>query len=801
MPENITDFLEVGNLSVINVIELAVGLLILGILVIQIIGAEKSVSRLFLQADVNLLFASPLSPQMVLLFRLATTVGLAFATFVFLLFEVPSFMRRFHLSLYAALCIPIAWFLLLAFSVLIKALIYEIGSRYTFFRDNMRWFVIGALGVLGALFYVSYKKSGEDALILSAYRFFRGKYYIPVWGWIKGFLILGIEGNVSRSLAFLLLCLLLIFVLLYLILRFPADYYEDTMARTEEIALLIEDFKNDGVQSIAAYFSRPQNVRNADGFHYGWGSSVYFYKVLYNRFRMYSSRLRAVFFTRTGITYLIAAAATGWFDRKFLDSPVVYIPVLVLAAMVFFRTLFSPVTEDIRKASFLMQPDPIWSKLFFSIFGGSCNCALDVLLPLMVGVWIAGFSPLRGLLFLPVLVAVDFFASTVGAFVEVSLPQSIGTTFRQVAQILLLYVGLIFDGMILTSGIDGGFVGVSFLIVTVVNLAFGGFFLGMTGVWLYPCSGREPRAYVESPEAKREYSRVGLALAVMYITIHFLQIFLSHMALPSIIALYLPIYLIGFPVFILMMKMGGKNVKKDTFESSSLTWIQFLLLIPVCFFVMYSGSIIGNILAGLLYMIRPFQAISPVEVPLDNPVIQAVLLAIVSPVIEEYAFRRCIIERVITYGQRTAVLASALLFGLFHGTVNQLCYAFMLGLVFGHVYVKTRRLRYTICLHIIINTLSSIVLPALLLRVTQAVSFEQMSNMPVIQIIGEPGVLILLLYLMFLFFASLFGGVAFFFGLREKELPRQGINLKTVYSAWGIIIFTLIACIGIFIGL
>lgn len=153
LPENFMEFFEIEGLSSLNSLELGVGLLILGILVIQIIGAEKSVSLLFLQADANLLFASPLSAQKVLLFRLTTTLGMALAAQLLLFIQIPLFMRRFHLTLYAAASIPLAWLLTLGFSVLLKALIYEIGSKNEFLRKNMRWFFLGLLALLGFRFY------------------------------------------------------------------------------------------------------------------------------------------------------------------------------------------------------------------------------------------------------------------------------------------------------------------------------------------------------------------------------------------------------------------------------------------------------------------------------------------------------------------------------------------------------------------------------------------------------------------------------------------------------------------------
>lgn len=60
------------------------------------------------------------------------------------------------------------------------------------------------------------------------------------------------------------------------------------------------------------------------------------------------------------------------------------------------------------------------------------------------------------------------------------------------------------------------------------------------------------------------------------------------------------------------------------------------------------------------------------------------------------------------------MLFSGLMFGLFHGNLNQFVYAFVLGLCFGFIYVKTGNIRYTIGLHMLVNFLGSVLGVAIL---------------------------------------------------------------------------------------
>ncbi len=62
LPTSMEEILKTTHMTGQDLVELVFGLLVLGLLAVQIIGAERSVSTLFKHADVNLLFASDLPP-------------------------------------------------------------------------------------------------------------------------------------------------------------------------------------------------------------------------------------------------------------------------------------------------------------------------------------------------------------------------------------------------------------------------------------------------------------------------------------------------------------------------------------------------------------------------------------------------------------------------------------------------------------------------------------------------------------------------------------------------------------------
>lgn len=79
-----------------------------------------------------------------------------------------------------------------------------------------------------------------------------------------------------------------------------------------------------------------------------------------------------------------------------------------------------------------------------------------------------------------------------------------------------------------------------------------------------------------------------------------------------------------------------------------------------------------------------------------------------APLLEEVLMRGLVYERLkeATGNIRMAMIASALIFGLFHGNVVQGIYAFVMGLFFVQVYEACGSLALAVLAHIVANTVS-----------------------------------------------------------------------------------------------
>lgn len=80
-------------------------------------------------------------------------------------------------------------------------------------------------------------------------------------------------------------------------------------------------------------------------------------------------------------------------------------------------------------------------------------------------------------------------------------------------------------------------------------------------------------------------------------------------------------------------------------------------------------------------------------------------------------------------------------------------------------------------------------LPILLTAVSRSFYGTDLNRVRVSEILLNPGVILLLIYVALLFALSLLGLVLFLFGIRELDLREGGIRVKHALSSCGIVVF------------
>lgn len=215
---------------------------------------------------------------------------------------------------------------------------------------------------------------------------------------------------------------------------------------------------------------------------------------------------------------------------------------------------------------------------------------------------------------------------------------------------------------------------------------------------------------------KKLFSQIGLRLFFGTLIIYAVQI-LSYAIAGNVPAIavngdlsflvgMLPMYIIAFPIIFLLFK---KVPVKITGEKKKMGPLHLILAFIIC----YSGTYLCNMVALLLTTIIGALKQSQVENVMVNVTssislpVNLFIVVICAPIMEELLFRKTLIDRTAQFGEGIAIVFSGLVFGLFHGNLVQFGYAFLLGVFFGFIYIKTKNIVYPIILHMITNFFGS----------------------------------------------------------------------------------------------
>lgn len=314
---------------------------------------------------------------------------------------------------------------------------------------------------------------------------------------------------------------------------------------------------------------------------------------------------------------------------------------------------------------------------------------------------------------------------------------------------------------------------------------------------------------VDLKKAKKTFSKIGLTLCMVLLVLYITQIALTvvlvllkkdsfletstGMWLTSII----PMYIFAFPIGLLMLRSLPINAP----EKEEITFKTFIVYVCIAFFLMNVGNYIGVFLSMLLSQGTAENALDTFA--LDTNPLKILVMVILAPLFEEYIFRKQIVDRTKIYGEKTAVILSGLLFGLFHTNMFQFFYAFFLGVLFAYIYVRTGRLRYPVLIHGIINFCGAVVAPYIISKIDMD-AINKLSTMDPNSIPPEelmeimmpimPGLTMLLAYYAVSFGLSVAGFVLFIIKKKnirwtpaESQLPHFEIA-NTVYMNIGIVL-------------
>ncbi len=239
--------------------------------------------------------------------------------------------------------------------------------------------------------------------------------------------------------------------------------------------------------------------------------------------------------------------------------------------------------------------------------------------------------------------------------------------------------------------------------------------------------------------AKRDFCRLGLAFFAMQLLSYaavFLIAFVAGKYFPAFAEseayFWLcgsgTIYLVGMPAaWLIMTGVKKRSIPTNEKKPRRMSAYEMFLALLICVGLMQVGSIAATIINNLLYMLTVRTSSAGLSDFLydADPLIMFAVVVVIGPLLEELVCRKLVIDRMSKYGAMTAALCSAGVFACIHGNIEQLFYAFVLGLFFSFIYLRTENIFASVFLHMCVNLLSGFV-PVMLSRFLTASGYEEL---------------------------------------------------------------------------
>ena len=152
----------------------------------------------------------------------------------------------------------------------------------------------------------------------------------------------------------------------------------------------------------------------------------------------------------------------------------------------------------------------------------------------------------------------------------------------------------------------------------------------------------------------------------------------------------------------------GARLFKGIFKGSFSCFDMLMMLSPAMLLTIM--SVLVNVLGalGIEVVTTEIDTVSPYML---------FMLLIFNPIAEEFVFRKLFADKLLKYGERFYVFASAFCFAIVHGVslgIPQVIYTFVLGLVWGYVMAKTGDFKLVVLLHALSNLFGGVLLQLLM---------------------------------------------------------------------------------------
>lgn len=419
-----------------EITELAIGGLSFLLIIIFICTGDKSGANIFKMPDVNFLFTAPIKPQSVLMFRTVMQMGIAFISAIYLLGQTANLINAGFSGGQVALLF-ITYAIIIFIGHLASVCTYTVAATHIKIRKYIRPAAICTVAAAAGGVFLFAKLRGIG-IYSAAVTLLTGKAtrIVPIFGWLRGFVLFAMEGRPLMSIACLAAILVTCGIIMLAVWHIKVDFYEDALERaqkTEEALAAARDGKRTKREK-----DRAEKINRNRDFKKE-GALIFFEKSLYNRRRFSKLGL----FTNTGITYITIAAAVGLLLTKLLDFPHFAVYGAVMSIAVYLRNLGNPAAAETETHFLYTVPQSPYKKIMFITLGSVYETAADLLPAVIIAAVLLKANIFTVLLWYLLLITLDLFCTMSGIFIEIIIPSAVVPAIKALLQQMLRFMAII----------------------------------------------------------------------------------------------------------------------------------------------------------------------------------------------------------------------------------------------------------------------------------------------------------------------------------------------------------------------
>ena len=203
------------------------------------------------------------------------------------------------------------------------------------------------------------------------------------------------------------------------------------------------------------------------------------------------------------------------------------------------------------------------------------------------------------------------------------------------------------------------------------------------------------------------------------------ELYFSDPTMQSVVTIFMSIFSLLVPFGIGGMLISRKTGERVFNFEKPVSGKLMVFAVPLGFFVCLAGNYISSIFVNIMSDIG-FSLSSPdFDVPSDIPgrIVYLVSIAVVPALVEEFAIRGAVLQPLRRYGDKFAIIASAIIFAVLHGNLIQAPFALIAGIALGYAVCITNSIWTGVLIHFC-NNLYSVIIEFLI----EDIADEQLLN-------------------------------------------------------------------------